>query len=299
MAIWPASFSAPPAGESMSESTTTPIFLFGSLRGMTRMLPDRPDERPATPMTQQVLCYHALSETWPATLSVTPRRFADQLRYLRRRGYRGVTFTDAVRLGSSERVVAVTFDDAYRSVLEIGRPVLDELGWPATVFVPTLFPDAGGPMSWEGIDQWLGGPHEGEMHCLSWEELRTLADAGWEIGSHTRSHPHLTRLGDDELRDELGRSREECEAALGRGCTSIAYPYGDFDARVADAAGAAGYECAATLSASLASPTPLTWPRTGVYHGDATWRWRMKLSPQVVRARASRVGAAVDRARGV
>jgi peptidoglycan/xylan/chitin deacetylase (PgdA/CDA1 family) len=250
-------------------------------------------------MRQQVVCYHALSETWPATLSITPGRFAAQLDYLRRRGYRGVTFSEAVRLGLGEPVVAVTFDDAYRSVLEVGLPLLERLGWPATVFVPTRFPGSDGPMRWPGIDQWIGGPQEGDMRCLSWEELRGLADGGWEVGSHTRSHPRLTQLGDDDLREELTGSRADCEGAMDRPCTSIAYPYGDYDARVVEAAGEAGYECAATLSASLPRPLALAWPRTGIYHGDALWRWRLKLSPSVVRARASRAGAAVDRARGV
>jgi peptidoglycan/xylan/chitin deacetylase (PgdA/CDA1 family) len=250
-------------------------------------------------MRQQVLCYHALSDTWPATLSITPAAFEGQLAYLARRGYQGVTFAEAVRRGPDAPVVAVTFDDAYTSVLDVGMSLLERHGWPATVFVPTNFPGSDGPMSWDGIDQWIGGPHEGEMGCLGWDRLRELAERGWEIGSHTRSHPHLTQLGDVELREELERSREETADALGRDCPSIAYPYGDVDERVAAAAGAAGYSYGATLSASIPEPTPLTWPRTGIYHGDGTWRWRVKLSPAVVRVRASRAGALVDRVRGV
>jgi peptidoglycan/xylan/chitin deacetylase (PgdA/CDA1 family) len=250
-------------------------------------------------MRQQVICYHALSETWPATLSVVPERFEAQLRYLAGRGYTGVTFSEAVRRGPGAAVVAVTFDDAYTSVLEIGLPILDRLGWPATVFVPTRFPGTGEPLSWDGIDQWVGGPHEHELACLSWDQLHGLAERGWEVGSHTRSHPHLTALDDAELRDELTRSREECAEAMGLPCASVAYPYGDVDARVTAAAGAAGYAYGATLSASIPSPSPLGWPRTGIYHGDPPWRWRLKLSPLVVRARASRASRTLDRMRGV
>jgi len=249
-------------------------------------------------MRQQVVCYHALSETWPAALSVTPASFEGQLAFLARRGYQGVTFAEAVEAGPDAPVVAVTFDDAYTSVLDVGLSLLERHGWPATVFVPTRFPHADGPMSWDGIDQWVGGPHEREMGCLSWDRLRELAERGWEVGSHTRSHPHLTQLGDAELREELERSREETAEALGRDCRSIAYPYGDVDDRVVAAAEAAGYSYGATLRASIPDPAPLRWPRTGIYHGDRTWRWRVKLSPSVVRARASRVGALADRVRG-
>jgi peptidoglycan/xylan/chitin deacetylase (PgdA/CDA1 family) len=246
-----------------------------------------------------VPCYHAVSETWTADLSVTPDRFEAQLATLVRRGYRATGFSDALRAGAGEKVVAITFDDAFLSVYDLAFPLMRSMGLVGTVFVPTAWPGRDDPMQWDGIDQWVGGPHEGEMGCLGWDRLRELADRGWEVGSHTRSHPHLTQLGDGELREELERSREETAEALGRDCPSIAYPYGDVDDRVVAAAEAAGYSYGATLSASIPEPTPLRWPRTGIYHGDRTWRWRLKLSPAVVRARASRAGAVADRVRGV
>ena len=92
-------------------------------------------------------------------------------------------------------------------------------------------------MAWPGIDGWLGTEHEHELQPLSWDELRRLQDAGWEIGSHACSHPYLTRLGDDELERELGESRRRLETELGRPCRSLAYPYGDHDERVVRAVG--------------------------------------------------------------
>jgi peptidoglycan/xylan/chitin deacetylase (PgdA/CDA1 family) len=145
-----------------------------------------------------VLCYHAVSPRWPADLSVTPEAFERQLRVLLARGYRGATFVDAVA-SPARKTIVVTFDDAYLSVLELGKPILDRLGLPASVFVPTDYPGRDGPMTWPGIDQWLGGPHEAELRPMSWEQLGGLADAGWEIGSHTCSHPHLTQLDDAAL----------------------------------------------------------------------------------------------------
>jgi len=148
-----------------------------------------------------VLCYHALSERFPAQLSTTPERFARQLRHLARQGYEGVTFTGAVG-PTTGRKVAVTFDDGYLSVLRLGLPILDKLGWPATIFVPTDFIGGDLPMSWAGIDRWVGGEHERELLPLDWEELKALADHGWEVGSHTCSHPRLTELDDDSLTRE-------------------------------------------------------------------------------------------------
>src|SRR5215212_4687937 len=86
-----------------------------------------------------VLCYHAVSEHWPADLAVFPDRLDVQLRYLVARGYRGATFTTAVVDRPYRRTLAVTFDDAYASVLELGFPILERLGLPGTVYVPTSF----------------------------------------------------------------------------------------------------------------------------------------------------------------
>jgi peptidoglycan/xylan/chitin deacetylase (PgdA/CDA1 family) len=241
-----------------------------------------------------VLCYHAVSPTWPADLSVTPERFEQQLGLLVRRGYRGATFTDLVEGRTQGRALAVTFDDAYRSVLELGKPILDRFSLPATVFVPTSFPDSGAPMAWPGVDQWLGGPHDPELACLSWEELHGLAEAGWEIGSHTRSHPRLSRLDDERLADELRGSRADCEERLGRPCPSLAYPYGDVDSRVAEAARAAGYRTAGALPTRLRPEGPLLWPRVGVYHGDDARRFRLKVSRPLRALRASAVWDAVQ-----
>ncbi len=142
-------------------------------------------------------------------------------------------------------------------------------------------------MSWPGIDGWMGGPHENELRCMSWDQLRGLADEGWEIGSHTHSHPRLPALSDEDLHRELTLSREICAQRLDRPCTSLAYPFGEHDERVVRAAGAAGYSAAGTLPGRLHPPEPLRWPRAGVYHLDTRLRFAAKTSRLVRRLRAA------------
>jgi peptidoglycan/xylan/chitin deacetylase (PgdA/CDA1 family) len=244
-----------------------------------------------------VLCYHAVSDRWRAPLSITPRALESQLEFLIRRGYRGATFRQAVLTPPGPKTLAVTFDDGYRSVKELARPILSRLGLPATVFVPTGFVGRG-LMAWPGIDRWLSGEHEHELALMSWAELRALTEEGWEIGSHTRTHARLTSLDDAELRDELEGSRSDCEAHLGTGCRSLAYPYGEHDERVVRAAGRAGYEAAGTLPGRLHAPTPLRWPRLGVYHVDRGSRFRLKVLPASRWVRASRAADLATRLRG-
>lgn len=225
-----------------------------------------------------ILCYHAVSGSWPADLAVSPEQLERQLEPLVKRGYRGVTFSDAATESADRPRLAVTFDDAYRSTL-LALPILERLGLPGTVFVPTAHVGSSEPMAWPGIDRWLGGPHEPELHCMDAEQIGRLQAAGWEIGSHTHTHPHLSTLKGGELADELARSRARVEELTGTRCRSIAYPYGDFDDAVVDAARAAGYETACTLDVAEHGGDPLRSPRVGVYRGEPDWRVALKCRP--------------------
>jgi peptidoglycan/xylan/chitin deacetylase (PgdA/CDA1 family) len=242
-----------------------------------------------------VLCYHAVSPTWNATISVPPDTLERQLSRLVRTGWRGATFTEAVLDPPARKTLAVTFDDGFASVFEFAEPILTRLGLPGTAFVPTAFMEKRQHLSWHGIEAWLGTPYEDELRCMTWEEVQQLADRGWEIGSHTCSHPHLTTLSDAELREEMRGSFEQCSMHLGRPCRSIAYPYGDVDGRVAALAKEAGYQTGACLAHSLVALGAHLWPRVGVWRDDSNLRFRVKISRLTRSARASRAGPTLSR----
>lgn len=242
------------------------------------------------------LGYHAVSERWPASLSIAPQHLEEHVSMLADRGYRGVTFHEAVT-GPTPKTLAITFDDAYRSVIKLALPILSGVGFVATVFAPTAYVGSEEPMAWPGIDHWRDTEHAEELVPMSWEELDRLAEAGWEIGSHSRTHPMLTQLDDEPLARELADSRRECEEGLGRPCRSVAYPYGDHDERVVRAAREAGYETGSSVYARH-PPDPLRWPRIGVYHPDHEARFRLKVSPAMRRFRASRVFGYLNALRG-
>ncbi len=222
-------------------------------------------------------CYHAVSADWPSSLAVSPEQLEHQVSWLLRRGWTATTFGAAVLEPPARRTFAVTFDDAYASVFERALPILARLGVPATVFAPTGFMSARQQLSWPGIDHWASTPHAGELESMDWDDLRTLAEHGWEIGSHTQSHPHLDELDDRELTTELVDSRTECESRLGSECVTLAYPYGSASRRVAMAAREAGYHAAATIHPPRDGSDDMRRPRIGVYRVDAPWRFRTKM----------------------
>lgn len=224
-----------------------------------------------------VLCYHAVSEDWDVELAVTPAELEAQLRHLVQRGSHGTTFHTAVsRPQEAAGNLAVTFDGGFRSTFELARPILARLGLPGTVFVPTGYVEGRGRAEWPGVDVWLEGPHEDELSLMGWDDLRALSAYGWEIGAHSRWHPRLTELDDEALEEELRGSRADCAAALGRPCRSLSYPFGDVNPRVVAAAASAGFEAAASLPTTRATPDRLNWPRVHVRRGESRRSFRLE-----------------------
>jgi len=142
-----------------------------------------------------------------------------------------------VRLLARFRRVRASFDDAFRSAATV-FPALERLGVPIQIFVCSGYARDGASLT---IPE-LAGDDPVELATMTWDELRAHAERDVAIGSHGISHAHLTRLSDEEVRSELADSRQQIEHELGRGCTDLAYPYGEQDDRVRRLARAAGYE---------------------------------------------------------
>ena len=100
---------------------------------------------------------------------------------------------------------------------------------------------------------------------------RTLIAAGWEVDSHTLTHPDLRTLDDAALRRELVESRALLRRDFGVPVAFLCYPAGRYDARVQAAARAAGYQAATTVEPGIASPStdPFALPRIRVNGTDA------------------------------
>ncbi len=214
-----------------------------------------------------VLAYHGVRERPATRLEVAVHSFERQMRSLLDRGYRPATFTEAVTK-SRTRVLAVTFDDGDRAILDHGVAVLERLGMIGTLFVVTST--------------------VGKPGLVTWSDVGALSAAGWEIGSHGVTHSDLTTLGDAALGVELASSREAIEDALGSACRSIAYPFGRVNERVVAAAQHAGYAAGATVAGvSSLSPSPLSWPRVGISPGDGAISFVLKTSRLVRHVRST------------
>ena len=148
-----------------------------------------------------ILMYHSISDApTPPTraLSVGPAAFADQLGYLQRQGFTGLTFAELCRrcrVGQPlpDRPIVLTFDDGYADNLREAAPILTRFGFPATVFVTTGWMD----------DASLPAVRRPPDRMLSWNQLAELSACGLEIGAHSHSHPQLDQLSERQLHAEL------------------------------------------------------------------------------------------------
>lgn len=220
-----------------------------------------------------ILCYHAVSDAWDDPLATRVAHFEQQLQTLVERGFRGASAEEVVHRPDGRRLLHVTFDDAFRSV-ENAVPILERLELPATVFVCTDLAGAGRELR---VTELQRVEQVDELATLDWSSLRAIAEDGLiDVGSHTRSHAHLTGLDDDDLHRELAGSKVAIESEVGRPCLFFAYPYGEHDARVREAVRAAGYSAAFAAPGSSIGVDLFQVPRTAFWRNESPARCAAK-----------------------
>ena len=139
-------------------------------------------------------------------------------------------------LATNRSNVAISFDDAFVSVLRTAIPELSARSLPFTIFVPVGA--LGAVPSWEVENP---GSTFGEL-VMTRAQLAVLPRALATLGSHSMSHPFLSTLSPRDLRAELEGSRAQLRAVTGLPVRLIAPPYGDLDSRVLAACAEAGYD---------------------------------------------------------
>jgi peptidoglycan/xylan/chitin deacetylase (PgdA/CDA1 family) len=206
--------------------------------------------------------------------------FRRQMRLLKLLGYDVVSLRSAVAAlwGGQplrRRSVVLSFDDGYCNFHQHAFPILQEFGYPAIVFAVSGL--LGQPARWLSD----GGEDSALMPPAM---LRELRQGQVEIGSHTESHPRLSKLSREQARQEIAGSKAALEDTLGESVDFFAYPYGDYDPGVRDAVAQAGYRAAVTCSRGAANtaPGPFEIPRKAISWGDnlAGVLWKLAFKNQ-------------------
>ncbi len=207
-----------------------------------------------------ILCYHRIDDddnSAQPKLSVSCDNFRQHLQVLAAERYEIVQvrdIADGLATGClPHRFVAITFDDGYADNLLNAKPLLEEFGLCATVFVTSGA--LGNPALFK---KWYAEPRQDCPRPLTHDELVLLADGGRvEIGGHTKTHPLLAHLSIAEQCSEITSCKADIESIIGRSIVSFAYPYGGHDHYTDETASAvrnAGFTSACVTHAGLVVP---------------------------------------------
>jgi len=174
-----------------------------------------PSKSAAPPQQVRAFAYHEISRVPSRDVyTLSPEQFSKHLETIH-----------ACQL--LDRTVAITFDDGHWSNIQWAAPTLQAFALQGMFFITT---------------DWMSR----KPGFMSWDDVRSLADAGHTIGSHTASHPFLTQASAIQIERELSGSRRKLEDQIGRQVTAISMPGGRWNVRVLRACAAAGYEAVYT-----------------------------------------------------
>lgn len=203
----------------------------------------------------RILCYHSVGQPEFGVNDVTPARFRRQIELALELGYRFVAPAEIAASGGGPKDLAISFDDALKSVLTAADPILREHNISYSVFV---------------VSEWSEQKHDWEKAgVLGWDELGRMCEAGVELGSHSATHRDFGEIDLARAKGEFELSRCTMQERLGFTPDVFAIPFGQ-SRNWNEAADQAAREVGFNTIYAQAEETrpPGTVPRTFVTHFD-------------------------------
>jgi len=213
---------------------------------------------------------------------VTPEAFAHQLDMIQACGFETISFDELFKgggVGFKKRKIIISFDDCPTNLLEFALPELHKRGMKATFFAPA------GKLG--ESNHWDADRGMTKVPLMQADDLRSLVKSGHEVGSHGFNHINLSELPEQEVCDELIRSRETLEHITGRPVNFLAYPFGDIPANYQRLCSEAGYigACSIFSRYQYVFSEPFAMRRILIHEADTGLRLRFKLSSLYLRLR--------------
>ncbi len=120
----------------------------------------------------------------------------------------------------------LSFDDGFRNIFTNAVPILKRYNVPAIFFVPSQVIEA----NWQTTRDYCKlVDMTGVTEMVRWDELKEMANSGFEIGSHTRTHARFSTISKDPalLENEIAGSKHDIENRIGSECKYISWPFGE------------------------------------------------------------------------
>ena len=241
--------------------------------------------------TMLILAYHRVNPEVRDGLSIPPVVFREQLITLLDRGLSNVVLDEAMAspvTSEHRHDFAITFDDGYQDNYLHAAPILDELGLRATVYVVSSMIDSDDPYPWLKPSQ-SGSYDREDLHMTSSQLEDGMGRGLFTLGSHTVSHPLLSRLDIGSAQDEISLSKSDLERHFGVEVQTFCYPAGDLNSEIVDIVQSAGYRAAVVTPNRYIPETNLTLHRVGIYSHVTPALFNKKTSRWFARAQRSKI----------
>jgi peptidoglycan/xylan/chitin deacetylase (PgdA/CDA1 family) len=230
--------------------------------------------RPNLPI---ILSYHSIAnDNW--RFSINNNTFKKQINYLYKH-YEFITLKEVEEYMRGKKAlqkpaIVLTVDDGYKDILKL-KPFFDRRNIKPTLFVMSD--------SRHFNKKQLGT----KRAFLTKRDLNMLLKQGWEIGSHSATHPDLSVLSGEQLTKEIIQSKKDIEKLLGIQVRYFAYPRGKYSLEVLKAVKKAKYTLGLTMDDGFitTSSKPLTLPRVGVDRTHSFEEFKNAFTPSVIIAR--------------
>lgn len=169
-----------------------------------------------------ILTFHDIQDS-PSAISFPPDVFLKTMTMISERGYQTISLSRIIEYIDRDcpfpdRTLSITFDDGYESAYREAFPVLQKYGMTATVFL--IMGGQVGEKNPASVSSLRG------RRMLNLEQIHEMQRAGIEFGSHSLTHPNLTRLPAEQVEREVRESKIMLEHMLESEVCSFAYPYG-------------------------------------------------------------------------
>lgn len=193
-------------------------------------------------ITIPILMYHLIDEKAGALegLYLRTSEFEEHLQYLKDNNFTSITMKDlqgywAGTKALQKKSILITFDDGSITVYNNAYPLMKKYGFVSTQFIISS--------------------HLGNGGVMTKDQVKEMAAAGHEIGSHSYSHLDLISVSESILRQEVVQSKKDLEVLIGQPIVSFCYPAGKFNTNVQNYLKKSGYLSAVTTVNGFANKT--------------------------------------------